>query len=363
MDQEKQKKILIMAAYYGVILLGVYLGCHFLLPPLMPFILGFLVAWMLYRPTILLSRKLHIPQKLIVVLLTALFYLLTATVILFTGAQLISALKDLLPRLPEIYTEQLLPFLDGCIENIKKFVCQFAPSIADEIDTWAGNASASAMQAITSFSGSVVKSISGFATGMPMMIVRIVLTIVSTFFFSMDFERIIRFLKKLLPEKVEKAFHPIKEKIFRSLHIFLCSYCLIFLMTFAELSIGFLIMRIPYAIWIGLLVAVVDIMPVLGTGLVLLPWAGIAAVMNQIPMAIGMVLLYVIMTAIRNMIEPKLVGQQIGLHPLATLISMFVGMQLFGILGLFAFPVTLSLLVQFRRDGVLPLPSWMRRNV
>lgn len=362
MNPEKQKKTLIMVAYCSVILLGVYLGCHFLLPPLMPFILGFLVAWFLRRPAAFLAGKLRITQKIPAALLTALFYFLTATIIVFAGAQFLFALKDMLPRLPEIYINELLPFLDACMDNIKEFVSQIDPAIAIEIDTWAGNASTSVMQMITSFSGAAVKSISGIATGMPMMIVKVVLTIVSTFFFSMDFDRIVRFLKKLLPEKAEKAIHPIKEKVFHSLKVFLRSYCLIFLMTFSELSIGFGIMRIPHAIWIGLLVAVIDIMPVLGTGLVLLPWAVIAAFMKNFPMAIGMVLLYIIMTVIRNMVEPKLVGRQIGLHPLATLISMFLGMQLFGIIGLFVFPVVLSLLVQFGRDGILPQPSWMKKT-
>ena len=148
MDQEKQKRIFIRIAYFGVIFLGVCLGCHFLLPPLMPFILGFLVAWMLNRPTAFLSGKIHIPHKPIAAFLTALFYLLAVTVILFAGAQLIFALKDLLPRLPEIYTNQLLPFLNDCIGSIKEFAAQIEPSIADEIDAWAGNASASIMQMI-----------------------------------------------------------------------------------------------------------------------------------------------------------------------------------------------------------------------
>lgn len=92
---------------------------------------------------------------------------------------------------------------------------------------------------------------------------------------------------------------------------------------------------------------------ILGTGLVLLPWALVAGVMGNMFLAIGMLALYVVITAIRNVVEPKLVGRKIGLHPLATLISMFVGLQLFGILGMFLFPLLLSLGVQFKRDGLL----------
>ena len=247
------------------------------------------------------------------------------------------------------------------MDRVKDFVAQIEPSVAEEINAWADSAAASLGQTVVSFSGTAMKSASGVAASMPMMILRIVLTIISTYFVSVDFERIVRCLKRLLPKKVEKMVYLIKKKTVHSLKVFLCSYCLLFLMTFVELSIGFFTLRIPYPILIGLLVAVVDIMPVLGTGTVLLPWAVIAVILKNIPLAIGMVLLYIIITVIRNIVEPRLVGQQIGLHPLATLISMFLGMQLLGIIGLFAFPIILSLLLQFQRDGVLPLPSWMKK--
>lgn len=358
MNQEKQKRILIAVAYYGVILLGVYFGFRFLIPPLMPFLIGFCVAWILRRPTVLLAAKLRIPQKVSAVFLTAIFYLFAAAIILLVGWQLISALKEIIPQLPEIYTNQLLPFLNHFLDGIKEFTNQIDPSIAEDIDVWAANASSSTIQTLTSFSGTILKSVSSVAAGTPMMILRTVLTIISTFYIAIDFDRIVGFLEKLLPEKAKKVLNSAKEKTVHFLKVFLRSYCLIFLMTFVELSTGFFIMKIPYAIGVGLLVAVIDIMPVLGTGLVLLPWAVIALFMKNIPLAIGMVLLYIIMTAIRNIVEPKLVGQQIGLHPLATLISMFLGLQLFGVIGLFAFPVLLSLLVQFRRDGILQLPYW-----
>lgn len=362
MNQEKQKKVLVMVAYYGVMLLGIYLGFRFLLPPLMPFLIGFVVAWILHRPTVFLSRKLHIPQKLPAVVLTVLFYVVAAYVILFVGEQIVAALKDLLPRLPDIYIKQLLPFLNDCMDDIREFANQKDPFVAEQIDVWAAKLSESLMQVVTSLSGWLVRFLSGVATAMPMLILRVVLTVISTFFVSLDFDRIMRFFKRLLPEKAEKAIDSIKDKTLHSLKVFLCSYCLIFLMTFVELSIGFVFMKIPYAVWIGLLVAVVDIMPVLGTGLILLPWALIAFLIKDFPLAVGMLLLYVIITAIRNVVEPRLVGRQIGLHPLATLISMFLGMQLFGLIGLFVFPVVLSLLIQFRRDGVLPLPSWMKQR-
>ena len=123
------------------------------------------------------------------------------------------------------------------------------------------------------------------------------------------------------------------------------------ILSFGELSIGFLLMNVPYAVGVALLVAVIDIMPVLGTGLVLIPWAIIAAVLGSYKMAAGVAALYIIMLAVRNVVEPKLVGSQMGLHPLVTLIAMFVGLQLFGLAGLFGFPIALSLYFKMVKSG------------
>lgn len=362
MNVEKQKQFLIKTAYYGVILSAVYLGLRYLVPPLVPFLIGFLIAWMLQRPSIFVAKKLHIQKKLPTALLTALFYIMAAILVVFTGFRAISAVGGLAPRIPEFCTDQLIPFVNRCLERVEVFLNQYDPSAAVEVDTWAGELSSAITRTVTSVSANIVKLLPDFVISIPSAILKIVLIVVSTFFISLDFERIAGFIKRVLPGKVRGTLYAVKDKTIDSLKVFVRSYVLLFFVTFAELSVGFLILKVPYAVVIGLLVAVVDIMPVLGTGVVLLPWAFIAAVMKNIPLAVGLVLLYIVITVVRNILEPRLVGRQIGLHPLATLVSMFVGLQLFGIIGLFVCPVLLSLLVQFRRDGVLPLPFWMREE-
>lgn len=113
-----------------------------------------------------------------------------------------------------------------------------------------------------------------------------------------------------------------------------------------------LILRIPYAVFVALAIAVFDILPVLGTGGILLPWAVVLIIIGNVPLAIGIFVLYVVVTAIRNTIEPKIVGRQIGLHPLATLIAMFIGLKFFGIIGVFVFPVTLAILANMEKNGM-----------
>ncbi len=117
-----------------------------------------------------------------------------------------------------------------------------------------------------------------------------------------------------------------------------------------ELLIGFSILKIPYAFILSIAIAVFDILPVLGTGGILIPWAIILVIMKNVPLAIGILLLYLFILIVRNMLEPKIVGKQIGLHPLATLAAMFLGLSLIGVVGMLIFPVALTVIFNLKSN-------------
>lgn len=356
MNIERRKRFLINVSYFGAIALIAALCLRYLLTPMLPFLIGFLIAWVLHRPSKAIARRLRIAPRIPALVLTIAFYAVVVTVVLLASLQAISGLRQFLPRLPQIYTHSLLPFLDQSLNVFEEWMTQFDPSIAQRIDSLAGEIYSATEQGLTDLSASLLLAISGLVTSLPTVIVRVILTVVATFFASIDFDRIIAFLKRLLPSRIHSTLGETIRTAVVSFWKILLSYVLIMLLSFVELSVGFLIMRIPYAMGIALLVAFIDILPVLGTGLVLIPWAVIAGFLGNIPIAVGMALLYVFMLVVRNIVEPRLVGKQIGLHPLVTLISMFVGMHLFGLIGLFGFPLALSLLVQLVRSGAISLP-------
>ncbi len=123
--------------------------------------------------------------------------------------------------------------------------------------------------------------------------------------------------------------------------------------TIEELTNGLTFIGIRNSVLIALLIAIFDILPVLGTGGIMLPWTIITAFQGQLSTALGLLIVYLVVTIIRNIIEPRIVGRQIGLHPVVTLVSMFVGAQLFGVLGLFGFPIGLSLLRHLNETGTI----------
>jgi len=114
--------------------------------------------------------------------------------------------------------------------------------------------------------------------------------------------------------------------------------------TFIELAVGLSLLSVDRAITIAALIAVIDILPVLGTGGVVVPWIIVELIKGNIPFAVGLVVLYLVIIIVRNILEPKLVGNQIGLHPLVMLMCMYVGLKIFGIIGIFVLPVAVVIL-------------------
>ncbi len=124
-------------------------------------------------------------------------------------------------------------------------------------------------------------------------------------------------------------------------------YAILMLMTFLELLAGFLILRVKYALLLSLLIAVIDILPVLGTGTVLIPWGIAGLILKNTALGIGILVLYAVITVIRNFAEPKIIGKQIGINPLFTLLSMFIGIKLLGFAGVIIFPTALIVTVKY----------------
>lgn len=168
-----------------------------------------------------------------------------------------------------------------------------------------------------------------------------------------DYKKIITFLLHQLKDKHQKLMIEIKNYVVNTLFKCILSYALIMGITFLELSIGLSIIGIEKAILTAFIISIFDILPVLGTGGIMIPWTIIAAFQRNYLLALGLLIMYIVITVVRNILEPKIVGSQVGLHPLVTLISLFVGVQLFGVLGLFGLPITLSLLKNLNDKGTI----------
>lgn len=355
MNENGKKRFIINVIFYfiiGIIIFGI---CKYILPALVPFIIAFLIAALLQIPVKKLSGEVPKKKKWLSILFCFVFCFLVFGLVLFLGISLVKGAGDVVTSASSLYNDKIVPILGEISDRLESVTASVDVSISQKIESIFQELSQNLGQYITDFSVKAVKIVSGGATKIPGIIVKIVITVVATFFMAADFDKIINFFKGFLPKEKEEYARNITEHVKKAIFTYIKSYVLLFLLTFLELSIGFLILRIPYPIILALCIAIFDILPVLGTGGILLPWAVILFIMGKYFLACDLLLLYIVITVIRNIAEPKLVGKHIGLHPLATLIAMFIGLRLLGIVGMIALPVALSVVVNLEKDGIIHL--------
>lgn len=355
MSENGKKRFIINVIFYfiiGIIILGI---CKYIMPALVPFIIAFLIAALLQIPAKKLSGEVPKRKKWLAILLCCVFFVLAFGLILFLGISLVKGAGDVVTSASSLYNDQIVPILGEISDRLESVTASVDASISQKIESIFQEFSQNLGQYITEFSVKAVKLVSGGATKIPGIIVKIVITVVATFFMAADFDKIINFFKGFLPKEKEESVRNIIEHVKKAIFTYIKSYVLLFILTFIELSIGFLILGIPYPMILALMIAIFDILPVLGTGGILLPWAVVLLIMGDFFLAGGLVVLYIVITIIRNTVEPKLVGKHIGLHPLATLIAMFIGLRLLGVVGMIAFPIALSVMVNLEKDGIIHL--------
>ena len=290
MNVERKKDFLIHAAYYAVIVIILLLFMRYLFPPLSPFIFGILVAWGLQRPAKALARKLHLPKRIPALLLTIVFYCILFIAVIVAGVQIISALEHFVPQIPGMYKNALVPFISQNVTKLELWLIDVDPTIVGIIDRISREMFAYLEKLISSVSVSAVRLVSGVVTGLPTVILSVILTVISTFFVAQDYDRITEFMWSRLPKNSRSTISQTVTTGLSSIRKVLGSYILILIMSFMELSIGFLLLNVPYAVGVALIVAIIDILPILGTGLVLIPWAIIAAILGKVRMAVGFAL-------------------------------------------------------------------------
>ena len=184
---------------------------------------------------------------------------------------------------------------------------------------------------------------------------KLLIAVIATVFMELEFPEIKAFLKRQIPAEYQRAFRDGKNYVTGTMGKCILSYCLIFGMTFAELTVGLFLLGIKNAFAIAFIIAVLDILPVLGTGTVLIPWAVLAFASGRISTGVGVFGLYLVITVVRNLIEPKLVGKQMGLSPVIMLPCMLIGLKFFGIIGLFVVPLLVSFLKQLNDRGIIKI--------
>ncbi|MDR3051550.1 MAG: sporulation integral membrane protein YtvI [Oscillospiraceae bacterium] len=340
--QNLPRKILIIA----VVLLSVLVTLQ-LLPYVGPFVVALVMSLLIAPPVRLLSRgKYRLPRSVATLLCMALVYgLLIFLIVLVTGRALVE-MKELAMVLPgrvARWVSGLNNTLDEGFVWLDTRVDILSEQELATLREYVSQMGRSLISGASQLANVVARGALNTAISVPQILLFIVLSIVGTFYMVTDRERILSYLKRLLPDKINALLGTMKQGLFRAVLGQLKAQIFLTIMMLIELLVGFSIMRIPYALLLAFLISLLDALPVLGSGLFLIPWSLVGFVTGNMFIGIGMLLLYGITVVMRQLIEPCVVGAQLGLYPLATMMSMYAGFVLLGFLGMLLGPITFML--------------------
>ncbi len=352
---DKRKNLIVNVLYWAIIVALIFILFKYLIPLIMPFAVAFAISFML-RPIIkFFNEKLRMKWNVAAVILVLLFYSTIGVLITLTIIKLVAWLQSVLILLPALYTNMIAPKLMDLFAEIQEKITLLGPTVADTLGGFGSEIISSLGSSLSNLSMKAVGMLSGFAALVPGMLISILITIIATFFMAGDYPNITAFVLRQLPQRSAEMLLKIKTQIVEVIGQFFRSYCLIMLITFVELTIGFFILGVPNPLAFALIIAIFDVMPVLGTGGVLIPWMLASFVMGNVGTGLGLLVIYIVVTVVRNIVEPRIIGHQVGLHPLVTLISMFVGTKLFGLIGLFGLPITCAIIKSLNDKGAIKI--------
>lgn len=377
---EKRKNAIINIAFIAIILGLVYIFFKYCFSVTAPFLLSFFFAVLLQRPLRFLDKKTknkcHTLWSVLLVLISLLIILgpvitiisLIAKEVVGFVSYLIGQLNDLPAFLATLEKEllDLLDFLpDGIYTSVSDTISDFFSRTINNFDL---NSLGIDMKSITNGLSTGVSGIYSVVKNIPSALIAIVIGIVAWIFFTKDYNYIVNFIKLQLPDGKKNLLTEIKQIFSKTVLKMIRAYGLIMFITFCELFLGLSILNLTgimdnsYIVIIAMAIAIFDILPVAGSGGILIPWAAVSLVLGNFSQAIGLIVIYIIISVIRQYIEPKIVGSSLGVHPIVTLAGLYFGLKLFGFLGMFIVPIAIMTIKAFNDAGRIHLYNSPNRN-
>lgn len=375
MDKIEKRRSFIINTVFVVIIVGLfYLAIKYALGIVWPFVVAFFLAMLLQRPVNFLSTKTPLKRGISSVIMVLFVLVIVGSILGLIIGRIVIELKGFFDYLL-IKMEDAPAFVDQIQAWLSDTFSFLPKSLHESIMTATENflnrlmgieakASADAIQAESSgidFSllSSPLGAVWGTAKQIPMIAVGVLVCVVSCCFMTTDYRTLRDMILSQLSQKRQSAVIRTKQVTFSTLGKMGKAYSIILFVTFMEMLLGLSFLKLihvydsGYIFAIAFITAIVDIIPVLGTGTILIPWALWSLFTGDVGLGIGLLVVYAIISVIRQVIEPKLVASQLGLPPFVTIMAMYIGSQLFGFIGLFLLPITIMLLKVLNDEGVI----------
>ena len=333
---------------YLFLILGIALTVFLLFKYFLPVAFPFLLAAALGGSVLPLAKRVTSFTKIPLwftgsVLLTLLFVSLGLLAV-FVADRILIELTRLSSSLAEEGGGELGQLISSTVDYVSNLTSRLpiirdirkAGGLEEVWDKIDAAAASSITNAISSFGRDFGEKITGFIATLPSMLVGVAVVLIASYYFSTG--NAAKCVRSLIPQRLHESASRLKQRVLSAVFGWARAYLLLTSLTFCILFTGFLILKVKYAFLLALLVALVDVLPVLGTGTVLIPWAIFSVVSGNAKLGAGLLILYGAATLFHEIAEPKIVGKTLGLPPLLTLVTMYAGLRFFGVFGMLSFP-------------------------
>ncbi|WP_129600410.1 sporulation integral membrane protein YtvI [Anaerophilus nitritogenes] len=328
-----------------MILFTIYFVSTTLIFYILPFILGWIISCLLDPIILFLCNTLKISRNQSTLVALFLFLFLTGSFFTLIGGIIIIQLTNLSIYLSEIYTQN-----HSFIHEIENLYIQLPSNLIHSIITNLTGL----FKNFTTIISTLISSLLSFISTIPQFLVFLLVTIISTFFITRDKPIIKKFIIAQLSQNALCKSRMIKGGLFSALTGYIKAQLILMLITFLESTIGLMLLGIDYFILIAFLASIIDALPLLGTGCVYIPLILWKLLQGSFMECIGLGILYLLILLLRQILEPKILGSQLGIYPLVTLIAMYIGLKLFGILGLMIGPISVVIFITLQNAGIIP---------
>ena len=341
------------------ILLVLLLLCIFVVPRIiiyfMPFVIGWIIALIASPPVRFLEKHLKIKRKVgsAVTIIAVIAVVIIGGYLL--GVKLVEEIVDFIGDLPLMWEGLQRDFAESAqrlqvaSRLLPKSLGDTIKNISENIGEYVGDFVGKLVEKMSS---PTLEALSRFAGNIPSIFIGVIMCLLSAYMFVADKEYVPHLLKKVLPLSITERWSLIKRGLYRAVGGYFKAQFKIEVWMYLLLAIGFWILRVRYAFLIAIGVALLDLLPFFGTGTILLPWAAIKFLSGDYMMVIGLLIIWGVGQLARQVIQPKIVGDSVGLAPIPTLVLLFVGYKAAGVIGMIiAVPIGIILLNMYE-EGV-----------
>ena len=314
-----------------------------------PFIIAYFVSLLVNPMVHGIEKRFHLPRGVCAILVIVLTVGVLGGIVTGIIWKLVDEIRNVYDDLPIIYENIRIAWM-----RTSDFFSDFVAMLPQNLQNIFDDASNQVLEWFADLATNthIVRSAGNIAKKLPSIFIVAIVFILALYFMITDAKRVSLAVKKPFSEEFIQKMSEFKTEIKKYVGGYIKAQLTIMCISFTILLIGLSILKVDYALVIALAVAILDALPFFGSGAVLWPWSIVAFIMGDILLGIGLIIIYLAVILMRQFVEPKIVSRNIGIHPITTLMAMYVGFRIFSIGGMILGPLAMVMLVSLYRTGI-----------